>query len=161
VDVGGVGSLSGDGFVRLADGSQRWGLYGAAGLLVRHVEAGTGTTWFFIALRSRHTHMGGTWAVPGGALSRSETPVQAALREFQEEIGLALSPGAIAHIHEDDHGGWSYWTIVVDVDERFSLPTTTNWETAEVRWVSQDELGTLPLLAPFRATMTRLGYLSG
>jgi 8-oxo-dGTP diphosphatase len=153
--------LSGDGFVRLADGSQRWGRYGAAGLLVRHVDATTGTASYLVALRSPQTHMGGTWAIPGGALTRDETPVEAALREFREEVGMALAPEGIVHIHEDDHGGWSYWTVVMDIEERFALPTDINWETAEVRWVTEQELAELALLAPFRATMARLGFLPG
>jgi 8-oxo-dGTP diphosphatase len=163
VGAGGVvGPLSGDGFVQVADGSQRWGRYGAAGLLVRHVDAAMGTTSYFVARRSRHTHMGGTWAIPGGALNHSESPVEAAVREFREEVGLMLSlpPERIVQIHEDDHGGWSYWTVVVDVDERFPVPTDINWETAEARWVGQEELGGLALLEPFRATMIRLGFLS-
>jgi 8-oxo-dGTP diphosphatase len=152
---------SGDGFVRVADGSRRWGLYGAAGLLVRHVDDATDSISYFVALRSQHTHMGGTWAIPGGALTHSEGPIEAALREFREEVGLVLSPERIVQIHEDDHGGWSYWTVVMDVDEQFSLPTNTNWETADVRWVGQDELGDLALLEHFRATMIRLGFLPG
>lgn len=116
---------------------------------------------FFIALRSTLTHMGGRWAIPGGALAHDETPVEAALREFHEEIGLRLPPERVAQIHEDDHGGWSYWTVVLDVDEPFPLPATTNWETADVRWAGEEELRQLPLLPPFRATMIRLGFLSG
>lgn len=143
----------------LADGTRRWGLYGAAGLLVRHVEPGDGRCSYFVALRSQLTHMGGTWAVPGGALAHGETPVEAAVREFREEVGMALAPDRVALVHEDDHGGWSYWTVVVDVDERFPLPTGVNWETSEVRWVSADELAGLSLLPPFRATLTTLGFL--
>jgi len=153
--------LSGDGFIQLADGTLRWGRYGAAGLLVRHVDPDTGASSFFVALRSELTHMGGTWAIPGGALASSESPIEAAVREFREEVGLALSTERVAQIHEDDHGGWSYWTVVVDVDEPFPLPTTINWETAEVRWVREDELPGLALLKPFRATMVRLGFLLG
>lgn len=154
-----MGPLSGDGFVVLADGSRRWGLYGAAGLLVRHLDATTGVPSFFVALRSPLTHMGGTWAVPGGALAHGETPVEAAMREFREEVGLEVAPGQVALVHEDDHGGWSYWTVVIDVAERFPLPTAVNWETSEVRWVDGDELAALALLAPFRATLTVLGFL--
>lgn len=154
-----VEPLSGDGFVRVADGSRRWGRYGAAGLLVRHVDEATEVPSYFVALRSHHCHMGGTWAIPGGALAHSESPVDAAVREFREEVGLHLSPANVVDIHEDDHGGWSYWTIVIDVDERFPLPTDINWETAEVRWVAEDELSDLALLEPFRATMVRLGLL--
>jgi 8-oxo-dGTP diphosphatase len=156
-----VGSVSGDGFVRVADGTRRWGRYGAAGLLVRHVDRASGAISYLVALRSQLTHMGGTWAIPGGALTSIETPVEAALREFREEIGLTLAAEGIAQIHEDDHGGWSYWTVVMDVDERFAIPASTNWETADARWVGQGELGDLHLLKPFRSTMVRLGFLPG
>ena len=155
----GVDPTSGDGFVRVADGTARWGLYGAAGLLVRHVDAATGAASIFVALRSQWTHMGGKWAVPGGALALGETPVEAALREFREEIGMTLPAERVVEIHEDDHGGWSYWTVVLDVDEPFPLPTGINWETAEVRWAVAHELHDLALLEPFRATLIRLALL--
>lgn len=161
--VGGLGRQgpeSGDGFVRVADGTPRWGRYGAAGLLVRHQDADAGTTAYVVALRSRHTHMGGTWAVPGGALNRDETPIEAAAREFREEIGVVVPTDRVYDIHEDDHGGWSYWTVMVDVADRFPLPAAAaNWETADVRWVGQHELGHLDLLPPFRATLIRTGLL--
>ena len=60
-------------------------------------------------------------------------------------------------MHEDDHGGWSYWTVVVDVEEPFPSPTSLNWETDEVRWVAVPELGTLALFDAFEATLARLG----
>ena len=150
---------SGDGFVTVADGSVRWGRFGAAGILVRHVEPGTGDTSYFVARRSVHTHLGGTWAVPGGAIDAGEDPLTGALREFVEEIGVRLDEHGyeVVHVHEDDHGGWSYWTHVVDVAARFDLPETLMWETAEVRWVRADELHDLELFDAFRATLAALG----
>jgi 8-oxo-dGTP pyrophosphatase MutT (NUDIX family) len=130
-------------------------------LLVRHVDPATGSVSFFVALRAKETHMGGTWAIPGGALMHTETPVEAALREFREEIGMVMSAEQVAHIYEDDHGGWSYWTVVLDVEEPFPLPENPNWETADVRWVAAHELQDLALLQPFRATMIRLGFIPG
>jgi 8-oxo-dGTP diphosphatase len=152
--------LSGDGFVTLADGSRRWGLFGAAGLLVRHHGDGAEPS-YFLARRSMHTHLGGTWAIPGGALDQGETPLEGALREFDEEIGVPLRSHAfdIVETHEDDHGGWSYWTLVVDVPERFDPPAALTWETSEVRWVDASELGALELFGAFRSTLERLGLL--
>ena len=150
---------SGDGFVTLADGSRRWGLFGAAGVLVRHVTAHGEEPEFFLARRSMHTHLGGTWAIPGGALDEGETPLEGALREFDEEIGVALHERdfEIAEVHEDDHGGWSYWTLVVDVTEPFDPPATLTWETSEVRWVRASELADLELFGAFRTTLRHLG----
>lgn len=149
---------SGDGFITLADGTRRWGRYGAAGVLVRHVDGDNAA--YFVALRSEWCHQGGTWAIPGGARNAEESPVDAALREFAEEIGLELDDFEVAEVHEDDHGGWSYWTVVVDVPERFAPPLALHWETAETRWVAADELAGLELFDAFRATLTRLGLLA-
>jgi 8-oxo-dGTP diphosphatase len=155
----GVGPVSGDGFVKMADGSRRWGLYGAAGLLVRHVDLAADVTSYVVALRSKMTHMGGTWAIPGGALNRDESPVDAAAREFREEIGIAVPLDHIVETYQDDHGGWSYWTVIVDVPERFELPVVRHWETDEVRWVGREDLGQLNLLSPFRTALVDLGIL--
>lgn len=150
-------SLSGDGFVTLPDGSRRWGRFGAAGVLARWCPAG-GEPQYFLALRSTWTHQGGTWAVPGGALDEGESPLDGALREFAEEIGTTIDRFEVVEMHEDDHGGWSYTTVVVDVPERFA-PSLMNWETADARWVPASELAGLELMGPFRETLSRLGLL--
>jgi len=113
--------------------------------------------WFFLARRSKFTHRGGSWAIPGGALDEGESPLDGALREFAEEIGNALPAHTVVDVHESDHGGWSYWTVIVDVVERFPVPTEFHWETADARWVRRDELATLELFDAFAATLTELG----
>ena len=37
----------------------------------------------------------GQWALPGGRIDAGETPEETALRELEEEVGLALSPDAV------------------------------------------------------------------
>lgn len=44
---------------------------------------------------------GGQWACPGGRLDPGETPEVAALRELEEELGLALSPDHILGLLDD------------------------------------------------------------
>jgi 8-oxo-dGTP diphosphatase len=149
---------NGDGFVVVADGSRRWGRYGAAGVLARHTHD-DGTVRYFLARRSLHCHQGGTWAIPGGAIDSHESPTEAALREFGEEIGVALPHHVVAEVHEDDHGGWSYWTLVVDVDDRFDPPTTLHWETDAVAWVEATAVADLDLHPAFRSTLLRLRAL--
>jgi 8-oxo-dGTP diphosphatase len=149
--------VSGDGFVTLPDGTRRWGRFGAAGVLVR-CRCPDGSYDYFLARRSEHCHQGGTWAVPGGALNQGEDPLAGAVREFAEEVGVDLADFAVVTVHEDDHGGWSYWTAIVEVPARFEA-TVTNWETAECAWIGEHLLAGLDLLVPFRATLARLGLL--
>src|SRR5438105_3470546 len=102
--------LSGDGFVTMADGTRRWGRFGAAGVLVRcpagegDVDAGDDgerSWWYFLARRSEWCHQGGCWAIPGGALHQGESPVEGALREFAEEVGAVLAEAefSVAEVH--------------------------------------------------------------
>lgn len=145
---------SGDGFIVAGDGTRKWGRFGAAGVLVRHVDGDD--HWYFLAQRSVHTHRGGAWAIPGGAIDEGETPLDAALREFGEEIGVELSDHVVAHIHEAEFGGWSYWTVIVDVTDRFEPPTSFSWETADARWVRRADLGELELFDAFASTLELL-----
>ncbi|HJR51759.1 MAG TPA: CoA pyrophosphatase [Gemmatimonadales bacterium] len=53
---------------------------------------------------------GGQWALPGGRLDEGETAEQAALRELQEEVGLALDEGTVLGVL-DDYGTRSGFII--------------------------------------------------
>jgi 8-oxo-dGTP diphosphatase len=147
---------SGDGFVAVADGTLRWGRFGAAGLLLRHVDV-EGGVWYFLARRAAVTHQGGTWAIPGGALDEGEEPELGALREFREEIGDLVRGHRVVAVHRDDHGGWSYWTILAEVDERFEVPAALSWETADARWVRAEDVRALELFGAFRDCLVQLG----
>jgi mutator protein MutT len=46
--------------------------------------------------RANQGRNAGQWGLPGGRLDDGETPVQAALRELREEIGLTVGPGDVA-----------------------------------------------------------------
>lgn len=152
------GHGSGDGFVTLADGTVRWGRFGAAGVLASHRDQ-QGEVWYFLARRSAFTHRGGTWAIPGGALDRGESPLDGALREFREEIGQVVGDHRVVDVHHDDHGGWSYWTLLLEVPERFEVRHGLGWETSDARWVRRSDLGHLELFDAFRATLQQLGVL--
>jgi 8-oxo-dGTP pyrophosphatase MutT (NUDIX family) len=43
----------------------------------------------------------GQWALPGGRCDEGETPVEAALRELHEELGLALGPDDVLGLLDD------------------------------------------------------------
>ena len=43
----------------------------------------------------------GQWALPGGRLDPGETPVESALRELEEEVGLTLPPSSVLGLLDD------------------------------------------------------------
>ena len=40
----------------------------------------------------------GTWGVPGGKVERGESPLNAVIREFREETGIALKENSVGYI---------------------------------------------------------------
>ena len=80
----------------------------------------------------------------GGARNSDETAEQAAGREAAEEAGLEPSAYTVIGRYLDDHGGWSYTTVLACTD-RATLPSSLTAETVEVRWVPMDRLDELPL----------------
>ena len=150
----------GNGWVSLPDGSRRWGVYGAAGLLLYTTDV-TGTGHVLLQHRAGWTHMGGTWGIPGGARNRDETPLEAAVREFREEIAGDLGEYTLLGVHEQDLQVWRYDTFLARVAQMTPF-RPGNTESKEVRWVPVDQLEALPLLPAFRTAWPRLSAdLSG
>jgi 8-oxo-dGTP diphosphatase len=110
--------------------------------------------------RAPWSHQGGTWALPGGARDSHETAEQAAVREAHEEAGLPSEQlsvrGTVITAEVFGAGGrnWTYTTVVADASEL--LHTVPNRESAELRWVSEDEVAELPLHPGFAASWQRL-----
>jgi 8-oxo-dGTP diphosphatase len=142
----------GNGWVRCSLGHRHWGRFGAAGLLI------TDGTRVLLQHRAAWTHEGDTWAVPGGARDSHEQPITAALREAAEEA--ALEPGSVAPISEwvDDHGGWSYTTIVAVAGPELDL-APANAESTAIRWWPIAEVTTLHLHHGFAASWPTLRAL--
>lgn len=135
-------STSGDGWTTCGLGHRHWGRFGAAGLLLRSVPGAEGAVG--LQLRVGWSHHGGTWGVLGGARNAGETPVQAALREAGEEGSIAPHQVHLEATYLDDHGGWSYTTVIGSTDGEIALaPRGT--ESVAVRWVPADQVGSLSL----------------
>jgi 8-oxo-dGTP pyrophosphatase MutT (NUDIX family) len=142
--------LDGDGWVRCSDGHRHWGRYGAAGLLL-HSRDDAGLPVVLLQHRAAWTHHGDTWGLPGGAKASWESPEQAAMRETDEEVELTLDGVRVERVHADDHGGWTYWTVVAD------LPTPAfvrprNHESIRLDWVRVGAVVELELHPGFAAT---------
>jgi 8-oxo-dGTP pyrophosphatase MutT (NUDIX family) len=143
----------GDGFVLCGDGVARWGRFGAAGaLFVVHEPVGP-----FVMMQKRSTfaHEGGTWSIAGGALDEFESPLDGALREATEEVGVVPDGwrliGSYVFAPAPD---WSYTTVVVEVARRFGA--SMNFETDAVAWVTLDDVATHRLHNGFAAAWPSL-----
>jgi 8-oxo-dGTP diphosphatase len=137
--------VDGDGWRRCDLGHRHWGRYGAAGLLV--VAPGPQV---LMQHRAPWSHGGDTWGVPGGARGRIESAVEAALRETAEETALDVAQVRVVGKHVDDHGSWSYVTVLGEVDD--ALPVEPERESVAVRWVPLPDVDLLPLHHGFAAT---------
>jgi ADP-ribose pyrophosphatase YjhB (NUDIX family) len=146
---------SGDGWQYCAQGHKHWGLYGAAGLLVRSGEL------VLLQHRALWSHHGGTWGIPGGARHLGEPAEAAARREAAEESELDTGPLVETARFVDDHGGWSYTTVVVQAAEARPV-AIRGGESVEFSWFPAAVLGTVagPELHPgFAATWPRVSTL--
>jgi 8-oxo-dGTP diphosphatase len=140
----------GDGWTRCAQGHRHWGLFGAAGLLLRHADP-DGTERVLLQHRALWSHHGGTWGILGGARNSDETALRAAAREAAEEAGVDPRGFAVVGEFVDDHGGWSYTTVVGRAAAAV-VPTALTPETLAVRWVAVDRMHELPLHPGFAAS---------
>ncbi len=140
----------GDGWTRCALGHRHWGIYGAAGLLLRHDDA-AGTERVLLQHRALWSHHGGTWGILGGARNRGETAVRTAAREAVEEAGVTPGSYEVVGEHVDDHGGWSYVTVVARAATAFRAPRISA-ESLAVDWVGVERMHDLPLHPGFAAS---------
>ncbi len=129
-----------------ANGHSHWGRLGAAGLLL----ARDGRV--LVQLRAAWTHRGGTWALPGGARERGESALEAALRESEEELGLAATYVEVCGSRAADCGGWVYETVLGTV---VGEPTIRDRSESDGhRWVPEDEVESMALHPSFRTAWT-------
>ena len=119
-----------------------------------------GSAAYLLQHRAAWSHQGGTWGLPGGARDSHETVEQAAIREAHEEAGLSGEQLTVRttvitkEVFGDDGAHWSYTTVIADAPEQ--LPTIPNRESAELRWVAEDEVADLPLHPGFAASWALL-----
>lgn len=140
----------GDGWRRCSQGHDHWGVYGAAGLLL----VAPGPT-VLLQHRAVWSHHGGTWGLPGGARGSRESAVHAALREATEETGLDVATLEVVDELVDDHGEWSYTTVVATAPQELPVHALDR-ESADVRWLPAQGVDELDLHPGFRRTWPAL-----
>ncbi|GAA0389744.1 NTP pyrophosphohydrolase [Acrocarpospora corrugata] len=139
----------GDGWARCDRGHQHWGVHGAAGLLaVHHTPEGP---FVLMQKRSWWSHHGGTWGLPGGARDSHEDAISSALREAHEEAALVGDLLRVQGVYLDDHGGWSFHTVIAEAAELLQA-APANSESVALSWVSADRLNEKKLHPGFAET---------
>jgi 8-oxo-dGTP pyrophosphatase MutT (NUDIX family) len=98
------------------------------------------------------------WTMPGGAIKRGESPVDAAVREAAEEIGLQLTaadlrPAGVVE-HSPDHRRDQVHLFEVQL-ERWPDIRIDNREIVEARFVTLADAPSFAVSKPFRDYLTR------
>jgi 8-oxo-dGTP pyrophosphatase MutT (NUDIX family) len=144
-----------DGWITCALGHRHWGRAGAAGLLVhREGEAGPEV---LLQHRAWWSHHGGTWGTPGGALHDGEPADEGALREVHEELGLTADDLVLGDRSVDDHGGWSYTTVLARPARPIDAAALRlDGESDGVAWLSLAAVDEVDLHPGLAASLSRL-----
>ena len=147
-----------DGWTTCALGHRHWGLAGAAGLLL-HRDGAHGPE-VLLQHRAAWSHHGGTWGTPGGALHVDEDAATGALREVCEELGLVPDDVVLGAHSVDDHGGWSYTTVLARPARPIeAADLRLDGESAGVAWIALTALDDVPLHPGLAGSLARLRLL--
>ena len=114
----------------------------AVAITLLETEDGSGAAAFLLTRRAHRLRShGGQWALPGGRCDAGETPVQGALRELHEEIGLELDGDVVLGILDDypTRSGYLVTPVVVWVGLNPQLRLNAD-EVASVHRISLDEI---------------------
>ncbi|MBD9725916.1 glycosyltransferase family 4 protein [Streptomyces sp. ID-01-6.2a] len=143
-------AMTGDGWANCSQGHAHWGRFGGAGLLPVH-RADDGRTYVLMQQRGADTDQGGTWALLGGARESHESAARAAVREAVEESTLDPTHLRVERVVRDDHGGWSYDTVLASVDRATEVRPVGS-ESAALAWIPLAEVEGLNLHPGFAAS---------
>lgn len=142
----------GDGWVHCDCGRRHWGHNGAAGVLLARRDAETGrVTHVVMQHRALWSAEGGTWGIPGGAISDGESAIEGALRESFEEANITSGDIEVVGAYREDHGNWCYTTVFAFEKPGHSVdPCAHDDESMEIKWMPIDDVPKLKLLTAMR-----------
>jgi 8-oxo-dGTP diphosphatase len=107
----------------------------------------------------------GFWAFPGGRVEQGETPMEAAVRETREEVGLEVKVEGIFDVvtyfpSELGKGRWDQVVLVDYLAKPISGKVVINKESADFRWILPDEMKDLKTTPQMKACAQKFADLS-
>jgi ADP-ribose pyrophosphatase YjhB (NUDIX family) len=113
-------------------------------------------TWYFAMavvrlgprfLLCQERKYGSTWSIPGGRVEPGEQLVEACLREVLEETAVPVMIDGILRIEHTPSGNGARVRVVFAATPRDDTPpkSVADEESLQARWLTLDEIGTLPL----------------
>jgi 8-oxo-dGTP diphosphatase len=88
--------------------------------------------------RGKDVPFGGNWSLFGGAVEKGETPIEAALRELEEETGITLAGEPTFIRKHMTPNKYKFWIYSLSID---SLPSVRlNFEHTEYGFFTPDHL---------------------
>ena len=122
--------------------------YGVVGVIVEHDR-------YLLVRRSSTVLAPGKLCFPGGGIEPGETPQQALVREFQEELGVSIRPIRFDWESVTPWGVHLQWWIAERVPDQTPIPNPN--EVAEVLYLTLPEMLTHPdMLESNRPYLERL-----
>ena len=103
-----------------------------------------------LLVKRKNPPAAGEWAIPGGKVRLGETLQQAAEREIREETGIEIRAGEPVYVFDliqhDEQGECVTHYVIVDVEAEYlsGQPRAAD-DAADARWLSAEELKTLPV----------------
>ncbi|NLZ77143.1 MAG: (deoxy)nucleoside triphosphate pyrophosphohydrolase [Spirochaetales bacterium] len=108
-----------------------------------------------IAKRTEGGPVGGLWEFVGGKCRNCETPEEALVREFEEELGIPVSVGKLLATHTFENNETRYHLHAYEVKRLDARPMTLSVHT-EIAWVSRSELDRYPFPPSDQAIIAQL-----
>lgn len=94
---------------------------------------------YLILIRSNHPRFGNDPDLPGGTIEEGEQPIEAMVREVQEEAGITIQAADVHQVYAGDdyskHGThYSLFTAKIDARPDVAL----SWEHSGYEWLSRE-----------------------
>jgi 8-oxo-dGTP pyrophosphatase MutT (NUDIX family) len=114
----------------------------AVALTLVEADDGSGEAAFLLTRRAAEMRAhAGQWALPGGRSDPGETSERAALRELEEELGLALPPAAVLGVLDDysSRSGYAITPVVAWLEDAAALRPNPH-EVASTHFIRLDAI---------------------